>query len=48
MKYANARGVKNVAMLGENEIEEGIIKLKNMDSGEQTSVNVQDLINTLK
>lgn len=48
MKYANARGVKNVAMLGENEIEEGIIKLKNMDSGEQSSVNVQDLINTLK
>ncbi|MCJ8288702.1 MAG: histidine--tRNA ligase [Crocinitomicaceae bacterium] len=48
MKYANARGVKNVAMLGANEIEEGIIKLKNMDSGEQTSVNVQDLINTLK
>ena len=48
MKYANARGVKNVAMLGANEIEEGIIKLKNMDSGEQTSVSLQDLINTLK
>lgn len=48
MKYANARGVKNVAMLGANEIEEGIIKLKNMDSGEQASVSLQDLINTLK
>ncbi len=48
MKYANARGVKNVAMLGANEIEEGIIKLKNMDSGDQSSVNLQELINTLK
>lgn len=48
MKYANARGVKNVAMVGANEIEEGIIKLKNMDSGEQTSVTIEDLINSLK
>lgn len=48
MKYANARGVKNVAMLGANEIEDGFIKVKNMDSGEQTSVNVQGLIHILK
>jgi histidyl-tRNA synthetase len=48
MKYANARGVKNVAYLGANEIEEGIIKLKNMDSGEQLSVGIQELIDTLK
>ncbi|NVK65218.1 MAG: histidine--tRNA ligase [Flavobacteriales bacterium] len=48
MKYANARGVKNVAMLGANEIEEGFIKLKNMDTGEQSSVNVLGLIQLLK
>ncbi|MDG1333653.1 MAG: histidine--tRNA ligase [Crocinitomicaceae bacterium] len=48
MKYANARGVKHVAMLGANEIEEGYIKVKNMDSGDQTSVNVQGLIQLLK
>lgn len=48
MKYANARGVKNVAMLGADEIEDGFIKIKNMDSGEQTSVNVQGLIHILK
>lgn len=48
MKYANARGVKNVAMLGANEIEEGVIKLKNMDSGEQAIVDLQGIIDTLK
>ncbi|MFK7785108.1 MAG: histidine--tRNA ligase [Crocinitomicaceae bacterium] len=47
MKYANSRGVKHVAMLGANEIEEGFIKLKNMDTGEQTSVNVLGLIHLL-
>jgi len=47
MKYANARGVKHVAMLGANEIEEGFIKLKNMDTGEQLSVNVLGLIHLL-
>lgn len=48
MKYANARGVKHVAMLGAEEIEEGFIKLKNMDSGEQIAVNVLGLIELLK
>ncbi len=48
MKYAHARGVKNVALVGEDEIEEGFMKVKNMDSGEQVSVNVQGLIHILK
>lgn len=48
MKYANARGVKNVALLGANEIEEGFIKVKNMDSGKEFSVNVQGLIHLFK
>lgn len=48
MKYANSRGVKNVAMLGANEIQQGLINVKNMDSGEQVSVNILDLIHLLK
>ncbi len=48
MKYANARGVKYVAMLGANEIESGKIKLKNMDSGEQQSLSIQEIIDAIK
>ena len=33
MKYANDRGVQFVAIIGEEEINKGIVKLKNMESG---------------
>jgi histidyl-tRNA synthetase len=39
MKYANDRGVKNIALVGQNEIEAGIIQIKNMASGEQSEVH---------
>ena len=48
MKYANARGVKHVAMLGANEIESGLIQLKNMDSGDQKSLTIDNIIKALK
>lgn len=47
MKYANSRGVKYVALVGANEIEQGVIQLKNMDSGEQQLINISEVINTL-
>lgn len=38
MAYANALGVPWVAMIGENELLNGTVNLKNMESGEQKSI----------
>lgn len=43
MTYANATAVPYVAMVGEVELAEGKISLKNMTTGEQQSVNVDDI-----
>lgn len=48
MNYANDRGVKNIALVGQNEIDKGIIQFKNMESGEQIEVNLNELIHQLK
>lgn len=48
MKYANDRGVKNVALIGKTEIDNEIIQLKNMTTGEQVELPFDDLINELK
>ena len=48
MKYANDRGVQFVAIVGDEEIEKEIIKLKNMESGEQFEVTIDQLIEKLK
>jgi len=48
MKYANDRGVKNIVLIGQNELEQGMAQLKNMESGEQVEVKMTDLINHLK
>ena len=48
MKYANARGVKNTIMLGANEIASGEIQIKNMDSGEQTPVFIENIVSAFK
>ncbi len=44
MKYANDIQVKYVAIVGENEMENEIIQLKNMETGEQEEVSVEELI----
>lgn len=48
MKYANDRGVKYVAMVGQNEIESGVLRIKNMDSGEQVDLKPEAIANHLK
>lgn len=48
MKYANDRGVQFVALVGENEIQNDTIQLKNMESGEQVPVSINELIERLK
>jgi histidyl-tRNA synthetase len=37
MEYANASAVKWTAVIGENEIKEGTVRIKNMQTGEETS-----------
>ena len=44
MSYANAKQIPFVALAGENEINEGKFTLKNMETGEQTLVTVNELV----
>ena len=48
MAYANSKNVPFVAIAGESEIEQGKFTLKNMATGEQSSVNVEELIEAVK
>ena len=48
MSYANANGIPFVAIVGENEMAENKINLKNMLTGEQQLVSADELIALLK
>ena len=48
LKYANDRGVKFVAIIGEEEMKLGKIILKNMESGEQILMDKASFINYFK
>ncbi len=45
MRYANKVGAKFVCVLGDNEIESGEAKLKNMRTGTESPVNLNDFKN---
>ena len=47
MAYANGKQIPYVALAGENEIKEGKITLKNMETGEQQILTPEELINQL-
>lgn len=47
MNYANDKHIPFVIMVGETEMEEGLLSLKDMDSGEQTKLTVDALIEKL-
>ena len=47
MSYANTKKISYVALVGHNEIEEGLITLKNMKDGEQEKVKIEELISKL-
>jgi histidyl-tRNA synthetase len=47
MTYANSKGVLFVIIVGEDEMESGILSIKNMESGEQSNLNITDLIKKL-
>ncbi len=48
MSYANAKNIPYVALVGESEMNEGKLTLKNMVTGEQTSVTVATLIDLVR
>lgn len=43
MKYANAKGIPFVAVVGDDEMNAGFFMLKNMNSGEQKKVSFEEL-----
>ena len=47
MSYANAKQIPYVALAGENEMAEGKLTLKNMESGEQSLVTPDELITNI-
>ena len=47
MSYANAHGVPYVALVGENEIKEGKLMLKDMVSGNQQLVSIEEVVELL-
>lgn len=48
LSYADSNHIPYVAMVGENEMKEGKIGLKNMLSGEQKSVTLQELLQEVR
>ena len=47
MTYANNKNIPYVIMVGETEMEEGLVSLKNMDSGEQEKLSPEQLVEKL-
>ena len=47
MDYANKRGVPYVCLIGSDEMESGLLSLKNMETGEQEKVTLQAIIEKL-
>ena len=48
MSYANAHNVPYVALVGETEMAEGRITLKNMTTGEQQSLTIEEAVKAIK
>ena len=47
MSYANSKGILFVIMVGEDEMDSGILSVKNMESGVQKNLTITDLIKDL-
>ena len=48
LSYANKLNVKNVVLVGERDLEEGNVTVKDMESGEQEIVAVGDVAEYIK
>ena len=47
MNYANNKNIQFVILVGKDEIESGVLTVKDMNTGEQSNLNIGDLINQL-
>ena len=48
MAYADKKCIPFVALVGESEMQEGIVSLKNMTTGEQTNVKTEEIVSKVK
>ena len=48
MEYANKLGSPAVILYGDNEIKLGKATLKNLESGNESSVKIEELVNEIK
>ena len=48
MKYANRSGARFAIVAGERDLAEGVVQLKDMESGEQAAVAVGDIVGELR
>jgi histidyl-tRNA synthetase len=48
MSYANAKEIPFVAIIGETEMQEGKVTIKNMTTGEQQPVAKEDIVSLFK
>ena len=48
LEYASSMGIPNALIIGEDEIKQGKVLLRNMQSGDQQLMTVKDVIKKLK
>ena len=48
MNYANSKNIPFVILVGEDEMKSGDLTLKNMTTGEQTKLKIEEIIDLLK
>lgn len=48
LNYANKLGINYVIIIGEREVEDGLINIKNMSTGEQRELNLKEAIELIK
>ncbi|QUH31208.1 histidine--tRNA ligase [Vallitalea guaymasensis] len=48
MKYANKIGARYSAIIGDNELEENSVRIKNMETREQIDLNIEEIVKYMK
>lgn len=48
MKFADKIGAKNVIVIGDNEINSGVVQIKNMQTGETKPERIENILNVVK
>jgi histidyl-tRNA synthetase len=48
LDYANKKMIPYVIVIGSEEVKSGLLSFKNMKTGEQTKIGIEDILNTLK